>query len=263
MSYGHDHYVQEGGRFLADVSSTAAIIAEPLIAIAIVLTILTFGTTMVWRKVRVGHDEWMRRLATLRSRVEVVWRGIAYAILLCLLLLQYGDPEKFGRPLTLGNVLFTEPSAAAAPDLMKIHRFLLTGQSDPLAAIFEDNLLTYVAVGLLFLGCHHVTSAWRWRRLAIAPFVLIFALYSLLFPMLYGVLKTQVEFPVVMIWPGEGAKSADGQRSFLLNLGEHEAVLYVASERKVMWRRLAQISRLDVIGVAPILKEIPARKETP
>ena len=263
MSYGHDHYVQEGGRFLADISSTAAIIAEPFIAIAIVVAILAFGTTMLWRKVRLGHDEWMRKLATIRNRVEVTWRGVAYAILLCLLLLQYGDPEQFGRPLTLGNVLFTDPSAAAAPDLVKMHKFLLTGQSDSLAAIFEDRLLAYVAVGLLLLACHYVTSTWRWRRLAIAPFVLIFALYSLLFPMLYGVLKSQVEFPLVMIWPGEGAKAADGQRSFLLNLGEHEAVLYVAPERKVMWRRLDQISRLDVIGMAPILKEVPVRKENP
>jgi hypothetical protein len=263
MSYGHDHYVQEGGRFLADTSSTAAIIVALFSPMLIILAILTFGATILWRKASAGHYGWMRRIAPLRARVAVAWRGAAYAILLFLLLYHYGDAGEFGRPLTLGNVLFTDPSAETAPDLVKMHKFLLTGQSDFFSAAFENTLLTYLAVGLLFLACHYVTSTWRWRRLAIAPFVLIFALYSLLFPMLYGVLKSPVEFPVVMIWSGDGAKSAEGQRSFLLNLGEHEAVLYVAAERKVMWRRLDQISRLDVIGSAPILKEISARKETP
>jgi hypothetical protein len=263
MTYGHDYYVQEGGSFLADISSTIAIMAEPFSVILIFLAMLGLGVAMLWRKASLRHGQWIESIQRLRTRVAGMWPRAAYAGLLYLLLFRYGDPVEFGRPLTLSNVLFADPTAAATPALVTMHKLLLTGDRGGLGGMFEGRLLTYIVVGLLFLGSHYLTSGWQWRRLAMAPFVLMFTLYSLLLPMLYGVLKLQVEFPIVMIWPGEDAKSAEGQRGFLLNLGEHEAVLYIAPERKVMWRRQDHIDRLDVLGMAPILKEISARKDTP
>jgi hypothetical protein len=262
MTYGHDYYVQEGGLFFVGISSIVATMAEYFSVILIFFAVVGTGFVALSRKIRLGHRQWIDRVRKLDARVANVWRPAAYAVLLCLLLFRFGDPTEFGRPLMLANVLFTEP-AAAAPDLVRIHKYLLAGDKDALGGIFEEELIIYLVAALLFLGTHHVTSGWTWRRLAMAPFVLMFTLYSLLLPMLYGVLKSQVEFPVVMIWPGEGTKPAEGQRSFLLNLGEHEVVLYAAPERKVMWRRQDHVDRLDVIGEAPILKEIPVRKVVP
>lgn len=164
----------------------------------------------------------------------------------------------FGLPLTLSNALFAAPPSTAPAELMTMHRLLLTGDRSGLAAMFEGRLLTYVAVCLLLLACHYVTQGWPWRRLALAPFVLLFALYSLFLPMLYGVLRLQVEFPVVTVWPGEDVASKQGQQGFLLNLSDGRAVLYIAAEHKVALRRQEAIDRLDVMGPAPILKATAA-----
>jgi len=48
----------------------------------------------------------------------------------------------------------------------------------------------------------------------------------------------------------------------LLNLGEHEAIIYLASQRSVTWRRREQIDRIDVVAVAPVLRGDAAGKET-
>jgi hypothetical protein len=263
MSYGHDYYVQQGGSFLADLGSTFAIVAEPFSLIVIGLAVVGFGIALLWRRTRLAQGRWAERIGRLHDRTAALWPRLAYAVLVYLLLFRYGDPLEFGLPLTLSNVLFTDPSAATAPELATMHRLLLSGDRDGLGAMFEARLLTYVVVCLLLLASHYVTLRWRWRRLALSPFVLLFALYSLLLPMLYGVLKLQVEFPVVMVWPGGEAKSQHGERSFLLDLGDGEAVFYVASERKVTWRRRDSIDRIEVIGTAAILREITSPKSTP
>jgi hypothetical protein len=263
MTYGHDYYIQEGGRFLADISSTVALGALDFSVILIPLAMLAVGAAILWRNIRLRHAPWISSLHRCSARVREMWRYAAYAVLLILLLYSYGDPMEFGLPLTLSNVLFTNPAASAPSTQATIRALLLHGDRNGLAAIFEGRLLTYIAVCLLLLGSQYLTSAWKWRRLAAAPFVLLFTLYSLLLPMLYGVLKSQVEFPVVVIRPGGDPKSTEGQRGFLLNLDEHEAVLYVSVEHKVLWRRTEQIDGLDVIGMAPILKEVATPKGIP
>lgn len=263
MSYGHDYYVQQGGSFLADLGSTLAIAAEPFSLIFIGLAVLCLGISVLWHKVGPTKAPWAVRIGQLRNSTARLSPRVAYAVLICLLLFRYGDPMEFGRPLTLSNALFEGPGSTAAPELVTMHRLLLTGNRDGLAAMFEARLLVYIMVCVLLLASHYVTLSWAWRKLALTPFVLLFALYSLLLPMLYGVLKLQVEFPIVMVWPGDEAKSKQGERSFLLNLGGGEAVFYLAGERKVTWRRRDSIERIDVIGAAPVLREITPQARTP
>ena len=252
MSYGHDYYVQQGGSFLADLGSTLAIGAEPFIVIFMGIGILAFAVSLAWRKSGWSENPVAARSKELFSRASGLWRSVAYVGTL-LLLFRYGDPVEFGHPLTLSNVLFVDPATKMDAELADVLKLLLAGDRNGLGAIFEARLLTWVVVALLLLASHYLTAGWRWRRAAMAPFVLLFALYSLLLPMLYGVLKLKVEFPVVMVWPNEEAKANGGEQGFLLNLDESGMVLYDSGKRKVSLRRRDRVDRLDVVGTAPIL----------
>ena len=262
VSYSHDYYVQTGGSFVADLGSTlgtgAAFVGKELVA----FVVLVVGATVILYRTKLRRLAWVVRLRGWWQRAAVVWQPAIYAILLYLLLFGYGDPVRFGRPLTLADVLFVDPPASAGPELTDIHIMLMTGDTARLGGQFEDHLVTYLIVCLLGFAAYHVTATWRRRRLAMAPFALIVLLYTLLLPMLYGVLKLQLEFPVVVLWSGGEAKTAEPQRGFLLNLGEHEAIIYLPSQRSVTWRRREQIDRIDVVAVAPVLRGDAAGKET-
>ncbi len=262
VSYSHDYYVQTGGNFLADIGSTigtgATFIGKELVA----FVALILGAAWMLYKAKLRHVAWVARLRHWCVRASTVWQPAAYAILLYLLLFGYGDPLKFGRPLMLSNVLFVDPPATAGPELADIHTMLMAGDTVRLGGQFEDHLVTYLVVCLLGFVAFHVTSTWQRRRLAMAPFAMVVLLYTLLLPMLYGVLKLQMEFPVVVLWSAGEAKTTESQRGFLLNLGEHEAIVYLAPQRSVTWRRREQIDRIDVVAVAPVLKEIAVGKES-
>jgi hypothetical protein len=264
MSRSHDYYVQEGGSFLADIGSTLAIMALPFSFMLVVAAMISLGGMMLWRKFAAGHAPWLRRRFRRGGVVGRMWRYVAYGVLLVVLLYRYGDPRAFGLPLTLSNVLFAAPAGQESSQVATVRGLLSQGDRGGLDGIFEARLRICVSVGLLLLGARFLTQNWAWRRLALAPFALMFALYLLLLPMLYGVLKSQVEFPVAMIGvSGDATKPAADQRAFLLNQDEHGVLLYLAADRTVLLRRTAQIERLDVIGMAPILKDTASGKGVP
>lgn len=262
VTYSHDEYVQQGGGFLADISTTLVIAAEPFSLALIFVTLMGTGAAAVWRKFGARHRWWRANARRWHLLVRLAWPPLVYLFLLILLLFKYGDPIEFGLPLRLANILFHDPDATAPP-LQNIHTLLIADGKNGLGALFEDRLFTFVAVGLLCLFAHYVTAGQRWRRPAMAPFALLMVLYAFMLPMLYGVLKLRMEFPIVMVWPGVGEKTTDGQRYLLLNMTEQVAVLYLAAEHKVIWRHRDHIERLDVVGMARILSELGAKKAKP
>lgn len=255
VKYGHDDYVQAGGRSLADIVSMIATIAEPFSVILIVLMLLAFAAAPMARRIMACSERWA-------GRIKGIWPGAAYAVLLFILLYKYGDPQAFADPLRLSNILFTAPPPGDR-SLTSLYNQLMAGDRKVLGGIFETELMTFIVTGLLFLGCHYLTVDWRWRPVARAPFAILFALYTLLLPMLYGVLKSQVEFPIVVISPAGTDRPAPTDVSFLLQLDEHNAVLYLAPEQKAVWRRLEHIEKIEVIGMAPILRLAFERKAAP
>ncbi|GAO35410.1 hypothetical protein SCT_0796 [Sulfuricella sp. T08] len=251
VNYGQERYVAEGGRFLIDVLGLLGeILLNLLISVGFValLVLLVLAPLMyvMRRRLRAAQSLWHARLAQLRQSGRA--RALVFAALLMLLLAGSEDPQSLNAPLQISNLLFVQGQAAAG----SLTALLLSGDSVRLKAIFANSLLMLIkAVGLLLLAWR-VAAPWRWRPLLSAPFVLIVLLYTVLLPMLYGVLQRQIRLPVISLetataWPG-----SDAQKLFLLNQTERDFVLWDAHARRVLWLpvtavRSAQIRQVEAL----------------
>jgi len=244
VTYSHEHFVQQGGTFflyMGEEIMTAGEYFSILFIPVLGVFALRHWVGAAWR-----HN--VKRIVAGRS---IPWRGLAYAVLIALLLLTGGDPKSFGQPLTLSNLLFLDPSAATSDP---VRDALVAGKRDPLLGQFEDRLFRDIFVLLQFVASFFVTQTWPLRRLAVLPFALLFLVYTLLLPMLFGVLALPVEFPVVTVRLSGDVPLQPAGAVYLLNKGDGEVVLYEAVERDVLWLDQGRIERIVVDGVAPILQ---------
>ncbi len=260
--YGHDHYVQEGGRFTIAVAGLLGEILLNLLIAAGFLSLpvlLILGPIAYWKRERLGLTEpdWLKRLPErLDRKWHGAWRILAIAVLLVLLFATSEDPQSFNAPLAISGLLFSHetPVDGSLADL------LLSGNSARLKAFFANSLLMELKAGTLSLLAWHVAAPWRLRLLVTAPFFLIFFLYSLLLPMLYGVLQRQITLPVVTLsvdgpWPG-----SDAAKLILLNKSDGAFVLWDVESKKVLWLpagavRSAQIRQMEPLFAGSATKE--------
>ncbi len=251
VTYSHEHFVQQGGTFFI-------YIGEEIMTAGEYFSILFIPVLAVFALRRWVGAAWRGKIKRIAEGRSIPWRGFAYAGLIALLLLAGGDPKSFGQPLTLSNLLFLDPNAAPSDP---VRDALIAGKRDPLLGQFEDRLFRDVFVLLQFVASFFVTQTWPLRRLAMLPFALLFLVYTLLLPMLFGVLALPIEFPVVTVrLSGDVPLQAAGV-VYLLNKGDGEVVLYEAVERDVLWLDQGRIERIIVDGVAPILQRAaPAAK---
>ena len=250
VNYGQERYVEEGGRFLVDVLGLLGeillnlLISVGFVALLVLLVLAPLGYFMR-RRLGAARARWHARLAQLRQSGRA--RALVFAALLALLLAGSEDPQSLNAPLQISNLLFVQEQAAAG----SLSALLLSGDSVRLKAIFANSLLMLLKAVILLLAWR-VAAPWRWRLLLSAPFVLIALLYTVLLPMLYGVLQRQIRLPVISLdttiaWPGSGA-----EKLFLLNRTERDFVLWDAHARRVLWLpvgavRSAQIRQVETL----------------
>lgn len=251
VNYGQERYVEEGGRFLVDVLGLLGeillnlLISVGFVALLVLLVLAPLGYFMR-RRLGAARARWHARLAQLRQSGRA--RALLFAALLALLLAGSEDPQSLNAPLQISNLLFVQEQAAAG----SLSALLLSGDSVRLKAIFANSLLMLLKAVVLLLLAWRVAAPWRWRLLLSAPFVLIALLYTVLLPMLYGVLQRQIRLPVISLdtttaWPGSGA-----EKLFLLNRTERDFVLWDAHARRVLWLpvgavRSAQIRQVETL----------------
>ena len=248
VNYGQERYVEEGGRFLVDVLGLLGEILLNLLISAGFVTLLVLAPLGYFMRHRLGaaRARWHARLAQMRQSGPA--RALVFAALLVLLLVGSEDPQSLNAPLQISNLLFVQQQPAAG----SLSALLLNGDSVRLKAIFANSLLMLLKAAVLLLLAWRVAAPWRWRLLLSAPFVLIVLLYTVLLPMLYGVLQRQIRLPVIsldttMTWPGSGA-----EKLFLLNRTERDFVLWDAHARRVLWLpvgavRSAQIRQVETL----------------
>jgi hypothetical protein len=247
VTYSHDHYVQQGGSFFVSVGTLIMIAAVWFSLVAV--PVLGIHAAVRWTGL--AHGIWRNRVETVVRWRRWPWRGLAYVLLIGLLAFRGGDPQSFGQPLTISNLLFPDPPVVAANPVRDL---LVAGDSNGLAGQFEERLFTYLFVLLLFIASAFVTQRWPLRRLAVAPFALLLLIYTILLPMLFGVLKLPVEFPVVTVRLSGDAPLTAGGQTFLLTKGDQDFILFEAGDRKVVWLRQERVERIDVDRIAPILR---------
>jgi hypothetical protein len=197
---------------------------------------------------------WLSYIQRAIHGYAVPWRGIAYAALLIVLIIfstsilgTFSDSAEgtFGEWLTYSNVLF--PSGNGADG--QLQRLITSGPSE-----FETHYLQVLFLVLLLVLCFYLTRSWSLRRWAMAPFIVQVLLYTMLLPMLFGVLYLRAEFPTVTVYLSGGALLEGGPVVYLLNRRDGEIVLYDSGARRVVWLPEERIERIIVNSVAPILQ---------
>jgi hypothetical protein len=259
VTYGHEHYLQEGGNFFIAVGPEILLIFLAFGATFIVFSVLPAAAlygAQRWTASR--HAALLGRLSQAGRRWGWFARIAAYGALILILLFVCRlclDPQSFGEPLTLSNLLFAAPEhAAMTPSAERVRALLIAGDRPRLDGIFSLRLYYDVLVACLLAMSWHLAANWRFPALAVAPFAIVFLLYTILLPMLYGVLKRQIQFPVVTLTLSGEATGTAASPLFLLSKGEQDFVLFRPLERKVVWLPRDQVRSLDVTGFAPILR---------
>ena len=264
MTYSHEHYVQQGGEFMRYIAAYW-MQAGLLFSIVVVLPIF-LAANIFQRWTGAEHRRWVSKLQRLLRWERWPWRGIAYLALFGMLGFVCSDPQSFEQPLALSKLLFNPtnpaPKSAAAALVSKF----LSGDTNGLDAAFERLLLPHFLASVLFVFSFFVTQTWAptLRRLAIAPFALVFLLYTILLPMVFGVLKVPVEFPTARVHLSGDTALQDGPRIFLLNKTEKEFILFDQDRRTMIWLPHERIERIEIDGIASILKRsVPEPAHTP
>jgi hypothetical protein len=260
VSYGQERYVEEGGRFLVDVLGLLGeillnlFISLGFVALLLALVLLPLGY-FLRHQLAATRLRWAERLARLRQSGSA--RATLFGVLLVLLLLGSEDPQRLNAPLHISNLLFVQTPPAAG----SLSALLLNGERTQLKAIFANSLLMLVKAVVLLLLAWRVAAPWRWRLLLSAPFVLIVLLYTVLLPMLYGVLQRQIRLPVISL----DSTSADvnaADKLYLLNRTEREFVLWDAHARRVLWLPAAAVRSAQIRQVETLFANTaaPARR---
>ena len=255
VTYSHERYLQEGGNFFISVVPEIVTIVLAFIATFIVISLFPIAA------IYAAHHwfaAWCSRkitvFAKLTGGIFRYWRVASYVALLLVLFFICLDPQTFSEPLTLSNVLFARSDlGSATPNAVRLRELFVTGDKARLASIFSSYLYFYLlAVCLLAVGWYLVAN-WRFKKLSLSPVVVVLLLYTIFLPMLYGVLKRPINFPIVTLKVDEGAMNQKTDRLFLLSKGEQEIVLFEPVLHRVLWLPLGQVRSLEMEGIGPIL----------
>lgn len=252
FGYGNPYYVQEGGKFLISVGQYLGdIILNLLIAVVIftfpILIILMILLFFKREKLREYRTRWKNNLNKINEKWPLLWRGLAFTLLLFLLFYLSADPQSFNDPLEISNLLFTSESYQSTSDTAdKIRSLLIKGETESLKGYFLDCLLFELKAGILLFLAWVVTSPWRLRLLAISPFVIIFMLYTIFLPMLYGVLNYQMKFPVINLSSDNEILLNRSGNLYLINKSDGEFILWDCSQKEVLWIPQSEINAAEI-----------------
>ncbi len=252
FGYGNPYYVQEGGKFLISVGQYLGdILLNLLIAGAIfsfpILFILIIVLFFKRKKLGEYRDRLKKNLDELGQKWPSLWRGLAFALLLILLFYLSADPQSFNDPLEISNLLYTsETHHAISNTANKIRLLLIKGETESLKAYFLDCLLFELKAGILLFLAFVVTSPWRLRLLAISPFVIIFMLYTIFLPMLYGVLNYQIKFPAINLSSDNKMLLERSGNLYLINKTDGEFILWDCAQKEVLWIPQGEIKSAEI-----------------
>lgn len=262
VEFGNDEYLQEGAKFFAAIGYT---VGRRLLALLAVLAFFAAIIVPLWRAL-VRRPAVAARLDALRPRLPS-WDGgapargiVAVLVLLLAIVLIDHTLDVFQYPLCVRNLLLSadaidDCSARARHDAAALRQAILAGDGARLALWFDDVLLALMRLlGLAALGWI-VIAPGAWRRWTMAPVLVALALFTLLLPMIYGVLQRPVHYPVVELTLDGG--TLPGGRLFLLSRRGGDFVVWSAEQRMLVWLPASAVRRADVRTVESLFGRVP------
>lgn len=250
--YSNEHYMQEGAKFFVVMADLAGRISLPLLvtlgAGVILIALVASMIFAVWyfvrgrKGVQDTRDAWTRGRAGITGFYEErlwLWRGLLFSVALILLLyIAETDLPSFSIPLSVSDLLFRsgdDASATAGGTEAQVLSWLVSGDTESLKNSFIGAILSVMKAGILLLLAWRASSPWRFRALVVSPFVIVFMVFLILLPMVYGVLMRPARFARVSI-ESESRMLADRPAGlFLLNKTDNEFVLWDSARRQVLW----------------------------
>ena len=254
---GNEQFVEEGANFFL---ITGEVVIHDWLGLIAVGLAIAFGVLIVYavlslcgfpgaRAARDGAARCQAGLARFHQHVPWAPDVSLYLVLLLLLfthLLSYR--EKFIAPLTLSNLLYEEVAAPApAPSVRaQLLRWLLDDDVRQLTGHFADLLLGELEAILFLVLAWRVTLARPHRPLMVAPFLVVFVLYTVYLPRLYGVLVHSTIYNEIVFRNGQPRGAPPRDCFFLLHKTADEFVVWNARARTVVWVPKASLQGAEV-----------------
>jgi len=264
VSYDYEIYLQRGANFLVDALGLTLSVLLPLAAALIFLGILGYllclGLKRLFGGARLSISFQLGLVNFHKVHPLLGWSTIYGLLLLLFFLLLFKNMELFEAPLNISGLLYDADRMAfmtRGPSDLEgtIVRWIIHEQSDALKGHFTTLIILELSAGVLLLLAWRVTGHLPFRNLLISPFVIIFALYISLLPMVYGPLMVNMEFAPVSIQMTAGPPSGDaGNNYYLVASGENGLTLWAPTQQQLIW-----LPKRELRSVAFLHKDIPIK----
>ena len=203
LDYNTEYYLRRGGNFFFYlVSLMGEKILLPLLVIMLIVSVifLLFYVVITKSSVYKHFVLFWNRILNIKSEYSPVFRALIFIFMVILFIYQLGPRlELFITPLKISNLLYDIDETDTNALKSSIKRSILSGETKELAFRFYEILMSVVMAGLLLFVVWRVTLTWPLRIILVSPFVVIFILYLLFLPMVYGVLILTPEFPPIAV----------------------------------------------------------------
>jgi hypothetical protein len=256
------YYLQEGANFFIVTGKDVGLLALGLAILALLVCI------PVSILIKSGKHKTLSTLfqkCTGPTPVDLPWAWQAAGVLVALALLFYPlmyNLDIFRAPLELSGLLnstIADAGGSGIPgeEARLIFTSLCNQNTSHLNQLYLILLMHGLFCGFLVWASGKLTAGWPFKTLLKFPFVVVFAIYLLLLLQDYAVLKKRIAFPEVNLVPKvDAAGGTSSETIYLLTKTDQEFILWNRATRQILWVPVAQVSKLGIGPVHPLLDKI-------
>lgn len=243
-------YLTRGANFVLYFARTMAQILFFMIILISPFLALGFLLYRYWLKDRFV-DNPGKAVDYIRQH-PIVWKGPIFVALAGILFFDLWERYvNFSAILGISQILFDPqvPSSIAENEAIQSAIWNKGPESDQSTrSIFVRSQLFLIEATLLLYLTWRLTSAWRFRLLLVAPFALVFAMFVITFPMIFGILIISNEFSTIRVTTNSPSEVSRSDELYLLSKSDREFILWNDDRREVLWLPLGSVTRAEIGG---------------
>lgn len=245
LNYDAQYYLRRGGSFFPDIAyEISRTFLALLLMIVLLSTIFVLLYSFLIRASSYARlKSFINKIRDHLSRHSLQYRSFVLVFLLIILLYQLLPrlEELFINPLKVSNLLYDVTEQQSASEKNTVIRFIEEGRGN-----FHHVLISVVMSGAILLIAWRVTSTLPLRVILVSPFMIVFIIYVLLLPMVYGLFRTPIEFSPIEISPTNRLVSKYSGTFYLVNKTDKEFVLWNRKNGKLLWIPKDEVSAASV-----------------
>ena len=254
----NDSLLQEGGKFFFAtgflILRTALAFTPIVVIVAILVLVLVWIAKLPW----VGRAAAPAIRYTQRFVSPRLFRRACYVLAFALLIWlidRFLDDAQ--APASVSNLLFadgtpqgtgTPPSGDIAALSASIKSALLRGDGSHVSYVYGMALCGAVLTVAIASATWWLTSMWRFRLLACAPFIFGSSVFVLLLPFDYGVLQRDIEFPRIVAHVAPDKSTNGDMTGYLVQKSASSLLIWNAELHRLNEIQLAQVLGLEILG---------------